>query len=136
MNFDKSMGAIKQVRKSKEVVTAKTANKAKIDKSSKSDKAILADKSDKAILPDKSDKAILPDKPIKSTKPIKPIKSIKSTKPISFTNPNLPIYKCKCGNVFRTNEIIFTFPLKVECTKCEEHLIICQQPEYEKTTRL
>ena len=127
MNFDKSMGAIKQVRKSKEVVTAKTANKAKIDKSSKSDKAILADKSDKAILPDK---------PIKSTKPIKPIKSIKSTKPISFTNPNLPIYKCKCGNVFRTNEIIFTFPLKVECTKCEEHLIICQQPEYEKTTRL
>lgn len=34
-----------------------------------------------------------------------------------------PIYVCNCGNTFCSNVFLMTFPLKVECPKCNNKII-------------
>ena len=53
----------------------------------------------------------------------KKILSRKSTKKIET------IYKCFCGQAFSTEEIIMTYPPKVQCPKCKKYVIVTQEQE-------
>lgn len=39
------------------------------------------------------------------------------------------IYKCYCGQAFSTEEIIMTYPPKVQCPKCKKYIIVAQKDE-------
>ena len=39
------------------------------------------------------------------------------------------IYKCYCGQAFGTDEIIMTYPPKVQCPKCKKYVIVLQKEE-------
>ena len=49
--------------------------------------------------------------------PIKPTKKIEA------------IYKCYCGQAFGTDEIIMTYPPKVQCPKCKKYIIVNSKEE-------